>query len=347
AIVSSSSQVTSPVRGSPAASSRARRRRRSTVSRKTSSSSAWREGKCRCRVAEPTPASRAISSRETWAPSRATRAAAAARSRSWLRCQSDRCGAVLGFVMRQSSQFDKTEGHPICWASQNGVAPHIERWRIAVSEFVIVTGATGKQGGAVARALLRGGVPVHALVRDPGSERAAALGSLGAVLVRGDLGDVASLRAALAGARGVFSVQVPDLAAPAGDSEVRHGRNLVEAARAAGVEHVVHTSVSGAGTVDVERFDEQRWGAHMRHYWRGKAAVEELVRGLPRWTILRPATFMENFVRPSFYFADMTSDRLLVGVDPDARLPFVAVEDIGAAAAAAFAEPRRFHGVEL
>ncbi|MFI6798191.1 NmrA/HSCARG family protein [Streptosporangium canum] len=217
------------------------------------------------------------------------------------------------------------------------------------SSFVLVTGATGKQGGAVARALLRSGVPVHALVRDPGSERAAALGALGAILVRGDLDDVASLKAALDGARAVFSVQTPDPADPMGDSEVRHGRNLVEATRAAGVEHFVHTSVSGAGTVDVERFDEQRWGAHMRHYWRSKAAVEDLVRAasFPRWTILRPATFMENFIRPSFYFADMTSDRLLVGVDPDVRLPFVAVDDIGAAAAAAFAEPRRFHGVEL
>src|SRR5690606_14788163 len=192
----------------------------------------------RWRGAGARPAPRAITRGEARAPSRATGAAAAARSRSWLRCQAGRCGAVLGFVMRQSSQFDKTEGHPICWASQNGVAPHIERWRIAVSEFVIVTGATGKQGGAVARALLRGGLPVHVRVLDPGSEPAAALGSLGAVSVRGDLGDVASLRAALAGARGVFSVQVPDLAAPAGDSEVRHGRNLVEAARAAGVEHV-------------------------------------------------------------------------------------------------------------
>jgi uncharacterized protein YbjT (DUF2867 family) len=217
------------------------------------------------------------------------------------------------------------------------------------SSFVLVTGATGKQGGAVARALLRSGVPVHALARPPGSERATALGALGARLVPGDLDDVASLKAALDGARAVFSVQTPDPADPTGESEVRHGRNLVEAARAAGVKHFVHTSVSGAGTVDTERFDEQRWGAHMRHYWRSKAAVEHLVRAanFPRWTILRPATFMENFIRPSFYFADLTSDRLLVGVDSDVRLPFVVGDDIAAAAAAAFAQPQRFHGVEL
>ncbi|MFD0888392.1 NmrA family NAD(P)-binding protein, partial [Streptosporangium algeriense] len=173
--------------------------------------------------------------------------------------------------------------------------------------------------------------------------------ALGAVLARGDLDDVASLEAALDGARAVFSVQTPDITDLMGDSEARHGRNLVETARAAGVEHFVHTSVSGAGAVDVEHFDEQRWGAHMLHYWRSKAAIEDLVRtaGFPRWTILRPATFMENFIRPSFYFADMTSDRLLVAIDPDARIPFIAVDDIGAAAAAAFAEPRRFHGVEL
>lgn len=209
------------------------------------------------------------------------------------------------------------------------------------SSFVLVTGATGNQGGAVVRALLAAGVRVHALVRDTESERAAALGT---VLVRGDLDDAASLEAALDGARAVFSVQSPDPL-----TEVRHGRNLVEAARTAKVEQFVHTSVSGAGTVDVEDFDEHRWGAHTRQYYRDKGAVEDLVRaaGFPRWTILRPATFMQNFVRPSVYFADMTSDRLLVAVDPDVRLPFVAVDDIGAAAAAAFAEPERFHGAEL
>ena len=56
---------------------------------------------------------------------------------------------------------------------------------------------------------------------------------------------------------------------------------------------------------------------------------------------------MENFVRPSVYFADMSSDRLLFAADPDVRLSFVAVADIGTAATAAFAESWRFHGLEL
>ncbi len=215
--------------------------------------------------------------------------------------------------------------------------------------FVLVTGATGKQGGAVTRALLSSGVPVHALVRDPESERARAVSELGATLVRGDLDDPATLAPALAGARAAFSIQMPDITNLLGDSEVRQGRALVAAARVAGVQQFVHTSVSGTGATDPAKFDEQRWGAHMPHYWRSKAAVEDAVReaGFESWTILRPATFMENFLRPSFYFAEQTSDRLLVAVDLDVPLPFIAVDDIGAAAAAAFADPQRFAGVEL
>ncbi|GIJ35846.1 NmrA family NAD(P)-binding protein [Micromonospora sediminimaris] len=214
---------------------------------------------------------------------------------------------------------------------------------------VLVTGATGNQGGAVTRTLLAAGVPVRALVRDPAAERATALADLGAVLVPGDLDDITSLGSAVADVHGVFSVQTIDLTGGTGDAEIRRGENLVRAARAAGVAHVVHTSVAGVAAVDDERFDEDRYGAFTRHYYRSKAAVEELVRGagFPGWTILRPATFMESFVRPSVYFADLTSDRLQVAVDPDVRLPFVAVRDIGTAAAAAFAQPERFHGVEL
>ncbi|MEJ2889855.1 NmrA/HSCARG family protein [Actinomycetospora aeridis] len=216
-----------------------------------------------------------------------------------------------------------------------------------MSEFVLVTGATGRQGGAVARALLDAGVPVHALVRDPGAPRAADLAARGATLVRGDLDDPESLVAAFDGARSVFSVQMPDLEDLLGDREMRHARNTAAAAAKAGVGQIVHTSVSGAG--GTEPVDEERFGAHMAHYWRSKAAAEQAVRdaGVERWTILRPATFMENFVRPSFYFADGTSDRLLVVTDPDAPQPFVATEDIGSAGAAAVLAPERFDRVEL
>ncbi|NMO91520.1 NmrA family NAD(P)-binding protein [Actinomycetospora sp. TBRC 11914] len=213
--------------------------------------------------------------------------------------------------------------------------------------FVLVTGATGQQGGATARALLTAGTPVHALVRDPDAPRAKDLATLGATLVVGNLDDPDSLARAAAGARGVFSVQTPDLADLMGDAELRHAQNLAAAARTAGVAQVVHTSVSGAARS--EPIDEARWGAFMGHYWRSKAAAEEAARdaGAASTTILRPSTFMENFVRPSFYFADGTSDHLLVAMDLDVAQPFVAVADIGAAAAAAFADPVRFDGVEL
>jgi uncharacterized protein YbjT (DUF2867 family) len=218
---------------------------------------------------------------------------------------------------------------------------------MAMSGFVVVTGATGRQGGATARALLADGVDVHALVRDPDDARARALAVAGATVVRGDLDDPGSLVAAFDGARSVFSVQMPDLADLLGDREMLHARHTADAAATAGVGQIVHTSVSGAGRG--EPVDAGRFGAHMAHYWHSKAEAERAVResGVPRWTVLRPATFMQNFVRPSFYYADGTSDRLLVVTDPDRPQPYVATTDIGSAAAAAVADPERFHGVEL
>ncbi|APU13150.1 MULTISPECIES: NmrA/HSCARG family protein [Actinoalloteichus] len=215
------------------------------------------------------------------------------------------------------------------------------------SSFVLVTGATGQQGGAAARALLQAGQQVHALVRDPAAPKARALADSGAILTTGDLTDPASLLSALDGARGVFSVQVPDFTDPLGDREVRHARNLAEAAAQAGVEQIVHTSVSGTGTR--EPFDVERWGAFVRHYWGSKASAEQAVRNaaLRHTTILRPGTFMENFVYPSFYYPEGRPDRLLLAFDPEVPLPFVAVADIGNAAATAFTEPERFDGVEL
>jgi uncharacterized protein YbjT (DUF2867 family) len=217
---------------------------------------------------------------------------------------------------------------------------------------VLVTGATGRQGGATARALLAAGVPVRALVRDPAAIGAKAIEALGAELVTGDLHDRASVTSAAQGARAVFSVQMPAFTEAGVDfeGEVAQGVNLIEAAKAAGVPQFVHTSVSGAGQhTEAPGWAEGRW-ASMEGTLGAKTAIQDRVRaaGFPHWTLLKPAFFMENFL-PSmgFLFPRGVEGGIVSVVKPDTRLSLIAVEDIGTAAAAAIAAPERFDGVEL
>ncbi|RAJ68794.1 uncharacterized protein YbjT (DUF2867 family) [Streptomyces sp. Amel2xB2] len=216
---------------------------------------------------------------------------------------------------------------------------------------VLVTGATGRQGGATARALLAAGVPVRALVRDPDTARAKDVEALGAELVTGDLHDRASVIRAAEGVRGVFSVQMPALTAEGFDfeGEVAQGVNLVEGAKAAGVRQFVHTSVTGAGAhTEVPGWAPGRWAVEPS--LNAKSAVQDRVRaaGFPHWTLVKPGFFMENFL-PSmaFLFPRGIEGGLVSVLRPGTRLSLVAVDDIGAAAAAAFAAPDRFTGIEL
>ncbi|MEU7676503.1 NmrA/HSCARG family protein [Micromonospora taraxaci] len=213
---------------------------------------------------------------------------------------------------------------------------------------VLVIGATGKQGGATARALLDRGVPVRALVRDPGTDSAQALRDRGAELVTGDLDDAESLLAAADGMDGLFSIPYPDVTDLQGDAEVTRGRNVVEAARRAGVSHVVHSSVSGAGDFHRNQpgWAEGRWD---RHYWESKAAIDEMVRsgGFAHWTVLKPSTFMENLVGWSYLFGDWSSGTIITGFAADTRLPWIAVDDIGEAAAIAFTNPGKLDGQDV
>ncbi|GLY76914.1 NmrA/HSCARG family protein [Actinoallomurus iriomotensis] len=217
---------------------------------------------------------------------------------------------------------------------------------------VLVTGATGRQGGATARALRAAGVPVRALVRDPSTDRARAVEALGAELVTGDLHDRDSVIRAAEGARAVFSVQMPAIVGDAFDfeGEIAQGVNLVEGAKAAGVPQFVHTSVTGAGRhTEVPGWAEGRW-ASMEGTLGAKSAIQDRVReaGFPHWTLLKPGFFMENFL-PSmaFLFPRGVEGGLVSVLNPETRLSLVAVDDIGRAAAAAVAAPERFDGVEL
>lgn len=216
----------------------------------------------------------------------------------------------------------------------------------------LVTGATGRQGGATARALLAAGIPVRALVRDPASARARAFEALGAELVTGDLHDRDSVVRAAEGARAVFSVQMPGMTEEGFDfeGEVAQGVNLIEGAKAAGVPQFVHTSVSGAGQHNqVPGWTEGRWST-LEASLGAKSAIQDRVReaGFPRWTLLKPGFFMENFL-PSmaFLFPRGIEGGLVSVLKPGTHLSLVAVDDIGSAAAAAIAAPERFHQVEL
>jgi uncharacterized protein YbjT (DUF2867 family) len=202
---------------------------------------------------------------------------------------------------------------------------------------VLVTGATGKQGGATARRLLAGGWPVRALVRDLTAPAAAALAAAGAQLVRGDFDNPASLPPALDGAAAVFGIP-PAAFGPAGpetDLEAARGRALIDAAAAAGIEHVVYSTVASASRAS-------RGSA-------GKALIEQYLHDhIAQPTVLRPVRFMTNYLGVGAIGVDGISHGVHRHLfPPHEPMQIIALEDIAEFAALAFADPARFAGRTL
>jgi len=211
---------------------------------------------------------------------------------------------------------------------------------------VLVTGATGMQGGAVARSLRRRDVDVTALVRDPDSAAARKLAQQGIGLAVGDLEDPATLEPACVGHTTVFSVQPAPFADK--DSERRQGAHLIRAAQEAGVRHLVHTSVSATGWR--ARHPDVDPGT-MRNYWDSKEDVESMVRdaGFPAYTIVKPAFFMENFIPPKVghMFPLLADGELLVASAPSTSVGMISAADFGAVVAAVATDAERFAGAEI
>jgi uncharacterized protein YbjT (DUF2867 family) len=199
------------------------------------------------------------------------------------------------------------------------------------SDVILVTGATGQQGGATARELLAAGHTVRAMTRNPDGDVAKALAALGAEIVRGDLDDADSLKAAMSGAWGVFAVQNTWEAGV--EQEEVQGKRQIEAAKEVGVPHYVYTSVQSADRdTGIPHFDN-------------KGRIEESLKasGLPSWVILQPVFFMENLVTPWFKPA-IDEGNLAVGMKPDTPLQMVAVADIGKYGKLAFEKHAELNG---
>ncbi len=198
---------------------------------------------------------------------------------------------------------------------------------------IAVAGASGLQGGAVARRMLAEGWRVRALTRDPGKPTSQELAGLGAQVVPGDMEQPAQLEAAFKGADAVFSVQNYWLPNVGFEGEVRQGKLVADAARAAGVGHFVYSSVGAAHR-----------GLGQRHF-DSKLLIEQHLQasGLP-YTILRPVAFMENFNWPWNRPAILSGSLPSFGLRLDKPMQIVAVEDIAAFVALALAQPEKFLG---
>ncbi len=198
-------------------------------------------------------------------------------------------------------------------------------------DLIVVTGATGHQGGATARELLAKGHKVRAMTRKPESPAAKELAKLGAQVVKGDLDDAASLERALTGAWGTYAVQNTWEAGV--EREEQQGLRVADVARKAGIEHYVYASVASA---------HRHTGIpHFENKWRVEDRVRSL--GLPSNTIIRPVFFMENFFLPSFLPAIQQS-QLAVALDPKTVLQMIAVSDIGKYGAWAFENHAALNG---
>jgi len=183
-------------------------------------------------------------------------------------------------------------------------------------DLIVVTGATGQQGGATARELLAAGHRVRAMTRKPDGDAARALAKRGAEVVRGDLDDPASLLTAFAGAWGLYALQNTWEAGV--EREEVQGMRVVEVARKAGIEHFVYASVGSAHRkTGIPHFDN-------------KARVEAKLRaaGFPSHTIVRAVFFMENLASPWFK-PSIDQGTLAFGIKPTTKLQMIAVADVG------------------
>lgn len=204
-----------------------------------------------------------------------------------------------------------------------------------IEQPILVFGATGQQGGAVTKALLNCGWRVRALVRNVNSDRALALQIAGVELVKGNLNEPQTIRDAMNGAYGVFSVQPSSgqgaLYGVSDDDEVHYGTQIANIALESGVRHLIYSSTDAISDVPTG----------MGHF-DSKARIEKHIRTLPVCsTIIRPAAFMEMLLMPGF---GLDEGRFNFFMQPEQSMQLLALEDLGLIVAAVFAEPERFSG---
>jgi uncharacterized protein YbjT (DUF2867 family) len=196
-------------------------------------------------------------------------------------------------------------------------------------KLIVVTGATGSQGGAVTRHLLSKGFKIRAFVRDGSKPAALELKKKGVEIFEGNLEDMNALDKAFKGAYGVFSVQ--NFWEHGYDKEVIQGKNAANAAKEAGVKHFVYSSVASS--------DQKTGLVHFDSKWE----IEKYIHGLNiQYTIVKPVFFMENF---HGWFKPVENEgnySISLAMHKDTKLQMIAVDDIGAIVSVIFENPEKY-----
>lgn len=198
----------------------------------------------------------------------------------------------------------------------------------------LIFGATGNIGGATSRELLNRGWLVRAVTRNPESQKAKALAEAGADIVQADMEDINSIKNVFDGITIVLSVQNWYLCGAEG--EIRQGKLVADAAKAADVNHLVYISAGdGQENSGVPHFDS-------------KVEVQKYLQSLQiPFTVIRPAPFMELLAEKKFFPQLSTWGSMTKIIDWDTKLPWVSIHDIAFSIANIIENPENWIGKEL
>ncbi|KAI1111661.1 hypothetical protein F5Y14DRAFT_453757 [Nemania sp. NC0429] len=212
-----------------------------------------------------------------------------------------------------------------------------------MSRTIFVVAATGTLGKATALELRKLDWNVHATVRDPASPAAKELASAGVKLFTGDWDNEEVLREAMTGCDGLFLNLLPSFTDP--EADVRQGKSIIAIAKAVGIKHAIHST--GITAIE-DRFEPT---SPITIYLNNKTKVEDVVRaaGFEYYTILRPASFMANWLAPKIgmYQGLAETGTFTTALRPDTVIPCIDEYDLAAFAIAAFKDPARFHRLEV
>jgi uncharacterized protein YbjT (DUF2867 family) len=207
---------------------------------------------------------------------------------------------------------------------------------MADKKIIAIVGSTGSQGGGLARAIVadpNGGFAARAITRDVNKDKAKALKAAGAEVVSGDLDDVESLKKAFAGAYGVYAV-TNFWEHFSGEKEIAQAKNIANAAKAAGVKHVIWSTLEDTRTL--MSADDTRMpilqGKYRVPHFDAKAEANAAFAGLPT-TFLVTSFYWDNLYL--FGLAPKKDDKGVYSWTypmGEAKLPGIAAEDIGKAA---------------